>query len=117
MAKEIQATEEAQKTEEAQANQTNDTGYAELQHDFYDTFAGQDVTVSARFKRPSPQQADRAQKEMLKSPARAFSNLCMAVAHPEDKDQLTADLKAYPGIGSTFGGALLKASGFADLGN
>ncbi|WP_321495633.1 hypothetical protein [uncultured Desulfobacter sp.] len=103
--------------ENTQTVEADQVQYATLEHTFHDVFSGADVTVAARFKRPSYPQADRAQKEMLKSPARAFQNLCTAVVHPDDKDRLVQNLKIYPGIGSTFGGALLKASGFADLGN
>lgn len=94
-----------------------DTKYKEFEHCFFDTFSDQDVTATARFKKPTWQQADRAQKEMMKSPARAMGNLCQSVVHPDDKAGLTRDFGTWPGLASTFGGALLKVSGFGELGN
>jgi hypothetical protein len=37
--------------------------------------------------------------------------------HPDDKAELQAALDEYPGLASTFGGALMGSCGFGDLGN
>lgn len=92
-------------------------GAIAMTHDFYDAFKKEDVSVAIRFKKPTSKTAERAQKEMVKSPVRAFSNLCSACVLPEDKDAYIAAVKEYPGLATTFGGALLKSCGFGDLGN
>ncbi len=91
--------------------------YHEFTHEFFDTFRGEDVSFSIRFTPPSPQATERAQKQMLKSPNLSLKNLCMSAVHPDDKEAMKEAFKAYPGLASTFGGALLKACGFGDLGN
>lgn len=91
--------------------------YKEYKHEFYDDFEEKDVKVAYRFSRPTSAAAGRAQKEMQKAPSRGLNNLCMSCMHPDDKPRFNEELKKYPGLSSTFGGALLKASGFAELGN
>jgi hypothetical protein len=99
--------------------QTEDTTgqYVALRHSFLDRFAGEDVEVKFRFKRPSTQQANRVQKTALKNAATAFTNLIMETVHPDDKGALQEALRDYPGLASTFGGALMGSCGFGDLGN
>lgn len=100
-----------------ETRQASDQSHATLEHVFYDEFKGQEITIVCRFARPNASQAQRAQKEMMKSPSRAFSNLTRNVIHPDDKSQYDQHLRAYPGLATTFGGALLKACGYGDLGN
>jgi hypothetical protein len=96
---------------------TNETEYKALKHDFLDRFKGQDVEFSFRFKRPTTPQSNRVQKTALKNAGQAFKNLILETVHPEDKAELQAALDEYPGLASTFGGALMGSCGFGDLGN
>jgi hypothetical protein len=102
---------------EVQTKDSKDKGYKEFSHEFFDTFEGKDVSFSIKFAKPSPQATEKAQKQMMKSPNRALKNLCLSAVHPDDKEKMQADFKEYSGLASTFGGALLKASGFGELGN
>lgn len=91
--------------------------YVELKHNFYDRFEEKDVEIKIRFKRPQTPQVNRVQKTALKNAGQAFANLTMETVHPEDKDALKSALVEYPGLASTFGGALMGSCGFGDLGN
>ncbi|NDY73987.1 hypothetical protein DO021_19650 [Desulfobacter hydrogenophilus] len=91
--------------------------YKAFTHDFFDSFSEQDVSVSLRFAQPGAKSTERAQKQMMKSPTLALKNLCAGSVHPDDKALMTEKFEAFPGLASTFGGALLKACGFGDLGN
>lgn len=94
-----------------------DAGYKTFTHDFFNAFTEQDVSVSVRFTQPGPKSTERAQKQMMKSPNMAMKNLCVGAVHPDDKTRMEEAFASFPGLASTFGGALLKACGFGDLGN
>lgn len=100
----------------AEATKT-DEQYVELSHSFLDRFEGKDVDLKFRFKRPNTQQANRVQKTALKNAGQAFKNLSLETVHPDDKTALQDALQKYPGLASTFGGALMGSCGFGDLGN
>jgi hypothetical protein len=102
---------------DVQVKDSKEKGYSEFSHEFFDTFEGKDVSVSIRFGKPTPQATERAQKQMMKSPNLALKNLCLSAVHPDDKEQMQQTFKEYSGLASTFGGALLKACGFGELGN
>ena len=91
--------------------------YVELKHSFLDRFKDEDVELAFRFKRPSVPQSNRVQKTALKNAGAAFKNLILETVHPDDKQGLQAALDDYPGLASTFGGALMGSCGFGDLGN
>jgi hypothetical protein len=91
--------------------------YKEFSHDVYDPFLEKDVSVKLRFAKPAGKDTERAQKQMMKSPGLALKNLCAGAVHPDDKAEMLEKFAEYPGLSSTFGGALLKACGFGDLGN
>lgn len=91
--------------------------YKEFSHDVYDPFLEKDVSVNLRFAKPEAKDTERAQKQMMKSPGMALKNLCAGAVHPDDKAEMLERFAEYPGLSSTFGGALLKACGFGDLGN
>ena len=93
------------------------TEYVDLSHTFFDRFSKSDVDCSCRFKRPTTQMANRAQKRMLKTPLSAFKDMCMETVHPEDRQKLREAGETYPGLYSTFGNELLKSIGFGELGN
>lgn len=97
--------------------QSTQDGFKEFRHAFFDSFTEKDIEVCYRFKRPTPQDAERAQKRMFKSPGQALRDMCTSVVHPDDKEKMMNDFKDYPGLPSTLGTALLKSIGFADLGN
>lgn len=92
------------------------TLYKELTHSFDDLFAEKTVDVKYGFRRPNPQDVQRAQKGFLKDSGRAFTNLLMTCVKPEDKTRLQQDLETYPGLSTTFGGALMSSVGMGDLG-
>lgn len=103
--------------EKIEINASKDKGYQEFSHEFFDTFGGKEVSVTVRFTTPKPQATERAQKQMMKSPNLALKNLCLSAVHPDDKEKMQEIFKEYSGLASTFGGALLKACGFGELGN
>lgn len=102
---------------EVGVKESKDKGYQEFSHEFFDTFQGKDVSVAVRFTKPKPQATERAQKQMMKSPNLALKNLCLSAVHPDDKENMQETFKEHSGLASTFGGALLKACGFGELGN
>lgn len=92
--------------------------FVRLEHTFVDKFKGPDeVSLGFRFRRPTPQQAERAQKTLMKKTGLAMRTLCLECCHAEDKERLAASLEEYPGLATTFGGALLSCIGYGDLGN
>jgi hypothetical protein len=91
--------------------------YKPFAHEVYDPFAEREVSISLRFCKPSAKATERCQKQMGKSPVMALKNLCAESVHPEDKAKMADLFGEYSGLPTTFGGALLKACGYADLGN
>lgn len=92
--------------------------YVELKHSFVDKFDGdKDVTVTARFSRPTSAAVSRAQSKIMKNPGQSFHNLCVGCVHDEDKETMLSMFEQYPGLSTTFGSALLASAGFGDLGN
>lgn len=103
--------------ETPQADTTQTDGYKKLSHTFIPFDADEEVTISHRFKKPTVQRIDRAVTELRKSQSRAFGNLLTELVHPEEKQALAENLKAYPGLAGTFGNAILTRMGFGELGN
>ncbi|MDK2955416.1 MAG: hypothetical protein PWQ57_912 [Desulfovibrionales bacterium] len=102
---------EETKNTEAQA-------YTAFDHSFEDRFSGGDtVAVSYRFRRPTPQEVGRAQKQVLKDSSQAMRNLCIGCVHAEDKAKMVADFEAYPGLPVTMGTAIFGSIGVGSLGN
>lgn len=92
--------------------------YKLLSHSWEDLWEDKEATVSARFKKPSPQAIKRMQAGAGKDPIKASYNLLLDCVHPEDKEKLAADLEAYPAVVATLSGAILKSCGVsAELGN
>ncbi|MFH2064987.1 MAG: hypothetical protein ABIK15_07310 [Pseudomonadota bacterium] len=91
--------------------------YVEISHKFFDRFEKKEVDCAFRFRRPTAQMASRAQKRMMKTPIPALQDLCMDAIHEDDRKRFLDTGKTYPGLYSTFGGALLNSIGFGDLGN
>lgn len=93
--------------------------YKELTHEFSDIWADegeQEVSVICRFRRPNREQLARFQKQAMKDGTRAFTTLLKDVAHPDDKANLQTALEKWPGIATTFGGAVVQGVGVGELG-
>jgi len=91
--------------------------YITITHEFVDPFDDdREVAVPLRFRRPTKGAVEKCQKKMGSKPSEAFRNLCVRAIHPDDKQTLLDRAQTYPGLTTTFGNRLLKAAGFADLG-
>lgn len=92
--------------------------YAEFSHTFRDPWEGEDVELIFHFSKPTRTQIKRLQDTAGRNPAHAARNLLLDTINPEEKEELTAKMEAYPGIATSFSTALIKAVGIsADLGN
>ncbi len=107
-------------------NEFNETGqtpqgdseYTELSHTWFHPWKNREITCAYRFREPSQAEINRYTKEAGKgSAATAHTNLLVSIVHPDNKAQMLADFKAYPGLAPALGNWALKASGFNDLGN
>lgn len=113
----IQEVEEPKAQEETREAEAAEGKYTALTHEFVDIFDNdEEVEISLRFKRPTKSEVERCQKKLSKKSGEAFYNLCLRAIHPNDKAEFIRQNKKYPGVGSSFGNLLLKASGFAELG-
>ena len=94
------------------------TKYAEFSHSFRDPWEGEDVELCFHFAKPTKPQIKRLQDTAGRNPTQAARNLLLEAVAPEEKEDLTAKMDAYPGIATSFSTALIKAVGIsADLGN
>lgn len=92
--------------------------YAKFTHTWNDLWDETEVSITGRFSRPTKEQLKRMQNKAVKDSQGATQNLLMDIVHPDDREQLLADLAKYPGLVTTFGAAVIKAVGIsADLGN
>ena len=97
---------------------TADNKYAKIEHSFRDLWEKEDVELAFRFSKPTRVQIKRLTDTAGRNPMQASRDLLFATIHPEDKEQLTAMLEKYPGLGTSYSTALIKAVGIsADLGN
>ncbi|WP_164561584.1 hypothetical protein [Nitratidesulfovibrio vulgaris] len=92
-------------------------GYATFEHSWTDRWADTEVSVSYRFRRPTPTHIKRMQATAHRNPAQAARALILDVIHPDDKPTFQSDAETYPGIVTTMSAALIKAVGLGDLGN
>ncbi len=103
--------------------QTDSRKFVAFSHTFSDPWAGenaedaQDVTLSFRFAKPTKTQIQRLQDKAVKNAAQAARNLLLDTVHPEDKARLTESMDEYPGIATSFSGAIIKGVGISELGN
>lgn len=95
----------------------NTQEYATINHTWQDIWSGKDISVGYRFRRPDATVLKRLQSTAQKNSSLAARQLCLDVIHDEDKEKFVSETERYPGIVTTISGALLKASGMADLGN
>ena len=95
----------------------NEKKYAKFNHSFSDPWEGTEQEFSFRFARPSKVQIKLMQKAAVKDYSQAMQNLLINIIHPDEKATLVAAAENYPGLYTSFGGAIIKAVGIADLGN
>ncbi len=91
--------------------------YATFDHAFVDVWDETEKTFSFRFCRPSKVQIKMMQKTAGKDPTQAAQNLLVNIIHPDDKAAFLVAVEEYPGLITSFAGAIIKAVGIADLGN
>ena len=88
--------------------------YKEFSHSFLDEFLERDVTISARFRKPTKAEFNLMQSSAVKSPEAASNNLLLSVIHKSDKEKFLADTDDYPGVIVTIATVILKSSGFSE---
>lgn len=95
--------------------------YASFKHTFTDPWAaddGAEVSLEFHFAKPGKVDIKRLQDTAAKNASQASRNLLLSIIKPEEKDALVAALDEYPGIATSFSGAILKGVGIsAELGN
>jgi hypothetical protein len=95
--------------------EADNTPYITLTAEFED-FEGNDVRREFRFSNPGKAKIQRCQKEMVKSPDKAFRTLVMDCIHPDEREKLSEDIDRYPGLPTTYGNEILRRCGFDSLG-
>lgn len=100
--------------EETKTNPT-EAHYVPFTVEFED-FGESEITRTYRFTKPTKPKIQRCQKDMVKSPDRAYRALVIDCVHPDDRADLRADIEEYPGLPATFGNEILRRSGFDSLG-
>lgn len=93
------------------------TQYAVFEHSFTDRWSEEEKEFSFRFAKPSKPQMQRMQQTAVKNSALAARNLLVEIVHPEEKEAFLAAADEYPGLITSYAGAVIKAVGIADLGN
>jgi hypothetical protein len=92
--------------------------YASFPHSFRDPWEDADIEMSFRFAKPTRTQIKRLTDTAGRNALQAARDLLLATVHPEDKDELLANLENYPGIATSYSTVLIKSVGIsADLGN
>jgi hypothetical protein len=89
--------------------------YIVLVSEFTD-FSGKEVRLEYRFRQPSVSDLSRSSQEAQKSPIRAFRNLLLSCAHPDEEASLREHLDQYPGVATTFVNEIYECMGFGSLG-
>jgi len=92
--------------------------YAVIRHSFRDPWEDAEVEVCLRFSKPTRVDVKRLTDTAARNAMQAARDLLISTIHPEDKEELTAKLEAYPGLATSYSTALIKGIGVsADLGN
>jgi hypothetical protein len=91
------------------------TQYISLTAEFED-FDEKDVKRTYRFCNPGKAKIQRCQKEMIKSPDKAFRTLVLDCVHTDEREAFLDDIDKYPGLPTTFGNEILRRTGFDSLG-
>lgn len=100
--------------------ENDETGrkYAAFQHSFRDPWEDDEVEVSFRFAKPTRTQIKRLQDTAARDATKAARTLLLGVIHPGDKEEFLKRIEEFPGLITSFSGALVKAVGISnDLGN
>lgn len=108
---------------ENRADENNGRKYAAFTHSFHDPWAGDnedggEVSLTFHFAKPTKADIKRLQDTAVKNASQAGRNLLLSIIKPEEKENLASALEDYPGIATSFSGAIVKGVGIsADLGN
>lgn len=95
-----------------------DRKYVAFPLTFSDPWEGKEVELSFRFAKPTKTEIRRLQDTAGKNASLASRTLLLSTVHSDDKDSLLQAMEDYPGITTTYSGALITAVGVkADLGN
>jgi len=89
--------------------------YITLTSEFED-FEEKEIKCTYQFCNPGKAKIQRCQKEMIKSPDKAFRTLVLDCIHPDEKEKFIEDIDQYPGLPTTFGNEILRRTGFDSLG-
>lgn len=100
------------------AEKTDERKYVAFPLTFSDPWEGKEVELSFRFAKPTKTEIRRLQDTAGKNASLASRTLLLSTVHSDDKDSLLQAMEDYPGITTTYSGALITAVGVkADLGN
>ena len=91
--------------------------YATFPHTFVDAWEDTEKSFEFRFAKPTKVQIQRMQQTAGKNSGMAARNLLLEIIHPDDKEPFSAAIEEYPGLTTSYAGAVIKAVGIADLGN
>lgn len=85
---------------------------------FNDPWEAQDIELDFAFSKPTKTQIKRLSDKASRNPTQASRDLLLGCIHPDEKEKLITTLEEYPGIATSYSGALIKGVGIAvDLGN
>lgn len=105
-------------TQNPQATTADSKKYASFKHSFTDPWEDAEVELDFKFAKPTKSQVKRLQDTAVKKPQQASRNLLLDTIHPDQRAQLEKVLDDYPGVATSYSGAIIKAIGIsADLGN
>lgn len=91
--------------------------YARFDHSFIDTWVGEEREFSFRFAKPDKTAIKLFQKAAGRDTSNASRNMLVSHIHPDEKAAFLAAIDDYPGLITSYIGALMKGVGLADLGN
>lgn len=96
-----------------------DGRYVRQSHTWFHPWRKEEVTCEYLFRQPTQPEINRYTKETAKggSIATANQNLLVSIVHDDDKARLVGDIREFPGLSTALANWVMKASGFADLGN
>lgn len=93
------------------------TVYAVFEHTFVDSWTATEKDFSFRFAKPGKTAIQLFQKAAARDASRASRNMLVNHVHPDEKADFLAAIDAYPGLITSYIGAVMKGVGLADLGN
>jgi len=92
--------------------------YVKQSHAWFHPWKKEEVVCEYRFRQPTVPEINRYTKETSKGTIpTANQNLLTSIVHDDDRARLMSDIKEFPGISTALANWVMKASGFADLGN